>query len=85
MENKRILNIIINLATKATGVDINEYTLIDRFPFDDFDRVNFEMAVENFFNIDFINVDDKFAEVETIYDLALLVESLIKEKEKLNG
>ena len=73
----RILSIIINLATKATGVEINEYTLIDRFPFDDFDRVNIEMAIENYFNINFLTVDNELSKVESIFDLALLVEKIV--------
>jgi hypothetical protein len=77
----RIVNIIINLATKATGTDVNEYTLIDRFPYDDLDRVNIEMAVENYFHINFLSNDEyenMLSEVETIFDLALIVEKLIK-------
>ena len=77
MEFNRILNITINLATKATGVKINEYTLIDHFPFDDFDRVNIEMAVEDYFNINFLTVESELAEVESIFDLALLVEKIL--------
>ena len=77
MEFNRILNITINLATKATGVKINEYTLIDHFPFDDFDRVNIEMAVEDYFNINFLTVESELAEVESIFDLALLVEKIV--------
>ena len=76
----RILRIIINLATKATGVEINEYTLIDRFPFDDFDRVNIEMAIENYFNINFLTVDNELSNVESIFDLALLVEKMLNEQ-----
>lgn len=77
----RIVNIIVNLATKATGIDVNEYTLIDRFPFDDFDRVNIEMAVENYFNINFLSngeYENMLSKVETIFDLALIVEKLLK-------
>lgn len=77
----RIVNIIINLATKATGTDVNEYTLIDRFPYDDLDRVNIEMAIENYFHINFLANDEyenMLSEVETIFDLALIVEKLIK-------
>lgn len=76
----RIVNIIINLATKATGTDVNEYTLIDRFPYDDLDRVNIEMAVENYFHINFITVDNELSEVESIFDLALLVEKCLMNK-----
>ena len=76
----RIVNIIINLAPKATGTDVNEYTLIDRFPYDDLDRVNIEMAVENYFHINFITVDNELSEVESIFDLALLVEKCLMNK-----
>ena len=79
----RIVNIIINLATKATGTDVNEYTLIDRFPYDDLDRVNIEMAVENYFHINFLSNDEyenMLSEVETIFDLALIVEKCLMNK-----
>ena len=77
----RILRTIINLATKATGREITEYTLVDRFPFDDFDRVNIEMEIENYFHINFLPVDNQLSKVESIYDLALLVEKLLKKQE----
>ena len=77
----RVLRTVINLATKATGREITEYTLIDRFPFDDFDRVNIEMAVENYFHINFLTVDHQLSEVESIYDLALLVEKILNKPE----
>lgn len=77
----RIVNVIVNLATKATGADINEHTLIDRFPFDDLDRISIELAVENYFHINFLSNDEyenMLSEVETIFDLALIVEKMLK-------
>ena len=69
-----IKNIIIK-RTKHKDIDL--FTRIDRYPFDDLDRVMIEMGIEDCFHIDLIKYEEKLKEVETIYDLVKLVEKII--------
>lgn len=69
-----IKNIIIK-RTKQKEVDL--FTRIDQYPFDDLDRVMIEMGIEDCFHIDLTEHDEQLKEVQTIYDLVKLVEKII--------
>ena len=76
--NENIFLEIRNIITKRTEYkDIDLFTRIDRYPFDDLDRVMIEMGIEDYFHIDLIKHDKELKEVETIYDLVKLVEKII--------
>jgi acyl carrier protein len=69
---------IKNIITKKTEhKDIDLFTRIDQYPFDDLDRVMIEIEIEDCFHIDLIKHDEELKEVETIYDLVKLVEKII--------
>jgi acyl carrier protein len=76
--NESIFLEIKNIIMKKTEhKDIDLFTKIDQYPFDDLDRVMIEMGIEDCFHIDLTKHDKKLKEVETIYDLVKLVEKTI--------
>lgn len=76
--NESIFLEITNIITKKTEhKDIDLFTRIDKYPFDDLDRVMIEMGIEDCFHIDLAEHDEELKEVETIYDLVKLVEKII--------
>jgi acyl carrier protein len=76
--NENIFLEIKNIITKRTEYkDIDLFTRIDQYPFDDLDRVMVQMGIEDCFHIDLIKHDEELKEVETIYDLVKLVEKII--------
>ena len=76
--NENIFLEIKNIITKKTDhKDIDLFTRIDQYPYDDLDRVMIEMGIENNFHIDLTKHDEELKEVETIYDLVKLVEKII--------
>ena len=76
--NENIFLEIRNIITKRTEYkDIDLFTRIDRYPFDDLDRVMIEMGIEDYFHIDLTKHEEELKEVETIYDLVKLVEKII--------
>ena len=76
--NKNIFLEIKNIITKRTEhKDIDLFTRIDQYPFDDLDRVMIEFGIEDCFHIDLIEHDEELKEVKTIYDLVKLVEKII--------
>lgn len=78
LKNESIFLEIKNIITKKTKhKDIDLFTRIDQYPFDDLDRVMIEMGVEDYFHIDLTEHDKELKEVETIYDLVKLVEKMI--------
>jgi acyl carrier protein len=73
-----IFHIIKNIIVKRTNIkDIDLFTRIDQYPFDELDRVMIEMGIEDCFHIDLTEHDEELKEVETIYDLVKLVEKII--------
>ena len=76
--NESIFFEIKNIIIKRTNIkDVDLFTRIDQYPFDDLDRVMIEMGIEDCFHIDLIKHDEELKEVETIYDLVKLVEKII--------
>ena len=76
--NESIFIEIKNIIIKRTKhKDIDLFTKINQYPFDDLDRVMIEMGIEDYFHIDLIKHDKELKEVETIYDLVKLVEKII--------
>ena len=76
--NENIFLEIKNIIIKGTKQkDIDLFTRIDRYPFDDLDRVMIEMGIEDCFNIDLTKHDKELKEVQTVYDLVKLVEKII--------
>lgn len=69
-----IKNIIIK---RTEHKDIDLFTRIDQYPFDDLDRVMIEFGIEDCFHIDLTKCEEELKEVETIYDLVKLVEKII--------
>jgi acyl carrier protein len=69
-----IKNIIIK---RTEHKDIDLFTRIDQYPFDDLDRVMIEFGIEDCFHIDLTKYDEELKEVETIYDLVKLIEKII--------
>lgn len=73
-----IFHIIKNIIVKRTNIkDIDLFTRIDQYPFDDLDRVMIEFGIEDCFHIDLTEHDKQLKEVQTIYDLVKLVEKII--------
>ena len=76
--NESIFLEIKNIITKRTKQkDIDLFTRIDQYTFDDLDRVMIEMGIEDCFHIDLTKYDEQLKEVQTIYDLVKLVEKII--------
>lgn len=76
--NENIFLEIKNIIIKGTKQkDIDLFTRIDQYPFDNLDRVMIEFGIEDCFNIDLTKHDEELKEVKTIYDLVKLVEKII--------
>lgn len=76
--NENIFLEIKNIIIKRTEYkDIDLFTRIDQYPFDDLDRVMIEFGIEDCFHIDLTKHDKELKKVETIYDLVKLVEKII--------
>ena len=73
-----IFHIIKNIIVKRTNIkDVDLFTRIDQYPFDDLDRVMVQIGIEDCLHIDLTKHDEELKEVETIYDLVKLVEKII--------
>ena len=72
-----IFHIIKNIIVKRTNIkDVDLFTRIDQYPFDDLDRVMIEMGIEDCFHIDLIKHDEQLKEVQTVYDLIELIKKI---------
>ena len=72
-----IFHIIKNIIIKRTNIkDVDLFTRIDQYPFDDLDRVVIEMGIEDCFHIDLSKHDEQLKEVQTIYDLIELIKKI---------
>ena len=72
-----IFHIIKNIIIKRTNIkDVDLFTRIDQYPFDDLDRVMIEMEIEDCFHIDLSKHDEQLKEVQTIYDLIELIKKI---------
>ena len=72
-----IFHIIKNIIIKRTNIkDVDLFTRIDQYPFDDLDRVMIEMEIEDCFHIDLSKYDEQLKEVQTIYDLIELIKKI---------
>ena len=72
-----IFHIIKNIIIKRTNIkDVDLFTRIDQYPFDDLDRVMIEMEIEDCFHIDLSKYDEQLKEVQTIYDFIELIKKI---------
>ena len=73
-----IFHIIKNIIVKRTNIkDVDLFTRIDQYPFDDLDRVMVQIGIEDCLHIDLTEHDEQLKEVETIYDLIDLIKKII--------